>query len=443
MTRLSLTARVALAAAAGAALAAGAAALARGLRAPEWAALSGGVLLGSLAGGALARLATRPERAAAEALRDGAQSFAENDFGFRVAVERAGALGDVAGIYNRMAEALGRERSEVYQRELMLDSLLQGAPMAVLLLNEKERVVFANQAARRLFGESRRLSGRALAEVLADGPAERRAALLSETDGLFSWPSGPAAGEEIYRVVRREFPVGTQRMRLLVVERITPELRRQEVEVWKKVIRVMSHEMNNSLAPVSSLLHSARTVAARPAQAPRLGEILAAVEERVRHLSGFLDGYARFARLPKPRPAPVDWKTFLASVLPVAPFTLVGEPPAEPGFFDATQLEQVVLNLVKNAREAGSPPEAIEVEVVAAPGGTTLTVRDRGAGMDDETMRKALLPFYSSKEAGTGLGLPLAVEIVEAHGGRLSVERRAGGGIAVTSFLPGPPPSPG
>jgi signal transduction histidine kinase len=112
-------------------------------------------------------------------------------------------------------------------------------------------------------------------------------------------------------------------------------------------------------------------------------------------------------------------------------------------------MEQVMLNLFRNAEEAGSPPEAIELGVEEAKGGGfDLVVSDRGSGMTDEVLRQALLPFYSTKERGTGLGLALCREIVEAHGGELRIQRREGGGLTVSCWLPGPeipapPPLPG
>ena len=118
------------------------------------------------------------------------------------------------------------------------------------------------------------------------------------------------------------------------------------------------------------------------------------------------------------------------------PFEIEGELPGEPGWFDPAQLQQVLINLVKNAAEAGSPLAEIAVEVRAVPAGTELIVKDRGAGMTDEVLEKALLPFYTTKRGGTGLGLPLCREIVEGHAGRFSIEQRPTGGTLVRCFIP-------
>jgi nitrogen fixation/metabolism regulation signal transduction histidine kinase len=352
--------RLAIATVPGVVLAASCATIAASLGAPPLGVLAAGLV--GVPAVLLALHATfKPFDETLRALADGVRSFHENDFSLRLAEVRDDELGDLVRLYNEVADALRVSRNEVFQRELLLDTLLQGAPMAILLLNELGRVVYANRAARLLLGKGTRLQGRSYEEVLEANPADVRRALAAGEDGIFS------IGEEIYRVVLREFLLSTQRHRLVEIERITPELKRQEVETWKRVIRVMSHELNNSLAPVSSLLHSARAASGKPEHAHRVGEILSAAEERVRHLAGFLEGYAQFARLPKPRKEEVPWSELLDAVNAVYPFRLEGPVPAQPGRFDRAQLQQVLINLLKNAAESGSPPEEIAVRLEELP----------------------------------------------------------------------------
>jgi signal transduction histidine kinase len=223
-----------------------------------------------------------------------------------------------------------------------------------------------------------------------------------------------------------------------MLKHLTPELRRQEVDVWKKAIRTMSHEINNSLAPIASLARSARHILDSPEHLDRLGQALDVIDERSTHLREFLESYARFARLPSPAKQEVEWSAFLADLRGLFPFILEGEPPARPAFFDRGQIQQVLINLLKNAQEAGSSPEEIRLTVEPlADGGVRVKVKDRGTGMTDDVMRKALLPFYTSKPTGSGLGLPLCREIVESHGGHLRLERREGRGTTVVFWLPG------
>ncbi|MGH8186066.1 MAG: sensor histidine kinase, partial [Steroidobacteraceae bacterium] len=131
-----------------------------------------------------------------------------------------------------------------------------------------------------------------------------------------------------------------------------------------------------------------------------------------------------------------DWAAFLRSLQETAPFKLSSNPPSRPAVFDPAQMEQVIINLVKNAREAGSAPESIELKVQEHAAGWRLQLLDRGAGMSEDVLRNALLPFYSTKPSGAGLGLTLCREVVEAHGGRISLANRDGGGLAATLWIP-------
>ena len=164
--------------------------------------------------------------------------------------------------------------------------------------------------------------------------------------------------------------------------------------------------------------------------------MFATIEDRARHLAGFIEGYAQFAKLPQPRLAPVSWEVLLERLRVVVDFRQVGALPHRNASFDTVQIEQALINLLKNARESGADPDDIELSVTAAAQGFSIEVRDRGPGFTQTALENALVPFYSTKETGTGLGLTLCREIVEAHGGRLRIANREGGGAVVTLWLP-------
>jgi signal transduction histidine kinase len=265
--------------------------------------------------------------------------------------------------------------------------------------------------------------------------------LIANQDGLFSVD---VDGEtETFHLAQKSFRLYGRNHRMYLIKRLTRELSRQEVQTWKKVIRVISHELNNSLAPISSLAHSGRELARKGAP-EKLKPVFDTIEDRARHLHGFIAGYAEFAKLPQPRIAPVAWPEFLAGLARQYRFAVVGEIPQRPAAFDRAQIEQVLINLLKNAHEAGGPADAVELALTLRAGERgavagemlRIEVRDRGSGMSEAVLASALLPFYSTKRSGTGLGLALAREIVEAHGGRIALANRDGGGLAVTLSLP-------
>jgi two-component system nitrogen regulation sensor histidine kinase NtrY len=333
-----------------------------------------------------------------------------------------------------LGERLRVERQSLYQRELMLDTVIQTTPLALVLTNDADAVLYSNLTARQLFGEGRKLEGARFTPYLERAPAPLREAIERGGDTLFTLEIG---GEpEVYHVSQRSFLLNAAPHRLLLLKQLTREINSQEVATWKKVIRVIAHELNNSLAPISSLAHSGKILARAPPNPEQLVRVFSTIEDRARHLAGFIEGYAQFAKLPQPRLAPVPWEVLVERLRVVTAFQLVGELPPRVACFDTGQIEQALINLLKNARESGAGPATIELAVNAAPQGFSIEVRDRGPGFTGTALENALVPFYSTKETGTGLGLTLCREIVEAHGGRLRIANREGGGAMVTLWIP-------
>src|SRR5436190_1673466 len=290
-----------------------------------------------------------------QGLDDGLRGFRDADFSMRLAAVEGDETLEIKSLYNEVADLLRAQRADVYQKELLLDTIPQ-----------------------------------------------------------------------------RTFRLNTLEHRLILVERLTAELRRQEVEVWKKAIRVINHEINNTIAPISSLFHSARLAQQRDRR-EQLEEIYGSIDERLAFLRTFLESYAQFARLPEPRKQLTRWDEILADVRTLYDFRVEGDARAEV-FVDRAQMQQVLINLVKNAHESGSDPGAIKVSLQR----NIVRVSDAGRGMREDVLRQALVPFYSTKPGGTGVGLALSNEIIEAHGGRMRLEARLGGGTIVTCWLPAP-----
>jgi two-component system nitrogen regulation sensor histidine kinase NtrY len=364
-------------------------------------------------------------------------SYRDGDYAFSLHWPHNDELADLIAAHNDLGNVLRAQRLGLVQRELLLDTMVQNTPVAMLLVqvqvNNAGAIVYANLAARQLLDAGRKLEGRALKDLLAQSAPALAEAMARSGDGLFTVNAGE--DEEVYHLARRSFTLNGRKHELLLLRQLTSELRRQEVQTWKKVIRVISHELNNSLAPLASLAHSGAELVRR-GQVERLPQILETIGERTRHLESFILGYARFAKLPTPRLAPLDWHGFMAHLASHVDFAVAGELPREPAQLDAAQLEQALINLVKNAHESGSATDQVTLSVRRVQDQLRIDVMDRGAGMTDAVLTQALVPFYSTKRAGTGLGLALAREIAEAHGGRITLANRDGGGLAVTLFLP-------
>jgi len=371
------------------------------------------------------------------ALEGTVTSYRDADFSFSLHWPRNDELADLVASHNALGDVLREQRRDLVQRELLLDTMVQNTPVAMLLVADMAQragtVVYANLAARQLLAEGRKLEGHRLADLLDGASPALREALARGGDGLFT--AGEGEDEEVYHLARSHFSLNGRRHELLLLRHLTAELRRQEVQTWKKVIRVISHELNNSLAPLASLAHSGAELVRR-GQTERLPQILETIGERTRHLESFIVGYARFAKLPAPRIAPCAWREVVGHLQAQVPLRVIGDLPAEPARVDRAQIEQALLNLLKNAHESGSPPDAVELQVRRTQDLLRIEVADRGAGMSEAVLTNALVPFYSTKRSGTGLGLALVREIAEAHGGRVLLANREGGGLAVTMILP-------
>ena len=405
--------------------------LAQWLR-PAWAAIVAAAALVPLLAYHVQR-AFAPMQSLFRALAGSVASYEDGDFAFGVNWDGRDELGDLVASHNALGAALRAQRLALVQRELLLDTMVQNTPVAMLLVDPARRVVHANLAARKLLGDGHKLEGQSFDSLLARSHEALREAFERGGDGMFS--VGEADEEEVYHLARRHFRLNGRRHELVLLRALTAELRRQEVQTWKKVIRVISHELNNSLAPIASLAHSGAELLRR-GQDERLPTALATIEERARHLEGFIRDYAHFAKLPAPRTEPVSWKRFIAQLQSQVPFVAEGGDDERMGRFDRAQLEQALLNLLKNAHESGSPPADVKLALRRVGEGWRLDVLDRGSGMNEAVLANALLPFYSTKRHGTGLGLALAREIAEAHGGRIALVNRDGGGLCVTLVLP-------
>jgi nitrogen fixation/metabolism regulation signal transduction histidine kinase len=360
-------------------------------------------------------------------------SYRDGDFSFSLAWKRRDELAELVDAHNALGDTLRAQRLALVERELLLDTMVQNTPVAMLLFDPRGRVGYANVAARQLFNDGRRMDGLGLDELLARAPAPLRDAVARGGDGLLTIEREDE--HEIYYLARRRFRSSGRAHELFVLRHLTAELRRQEVRTWKKVIRVISHELNNSLGPIASLAQSGGELV-RLGEHAQLERAFAAIAERARHLEGFIQGYARFAQLPAPRPESVAWPDFIGRLRLAAVFDIDGTLPDAPARFDSAQLEQAALNLLRNAHESGSRPEHVQIRVRRLPDAVALDVCDRGPGMSEAVLSQALLPFYSTKRGGTGLGLALAREIAEAHGGRVVLTNRDTGGLNVSMILP-------
>lgn len=322
-----------------------------------------------------------------------------------------------------------------------LSAALENDPSAVVLADGSGNIVYANEASRRVLGTDGPLIGASVDEAFDGLPVELQEALDSGQDSIVA--RGKDGEDETLLVSSRALTIDGRAHEMYMLRPVTRQVRRQEIEHWRKLIRVLSHELNNSLAPIASLVATAKKVNELSHGDERLARIFDTIVERTQHLVTFLESYRAIARLPLPVPRTVSWSSFVESLRSQAAFRLVGTLPETAGQFDRIQLERAVANVLKNAREAGSPDDDIELRVTEEAEKFRVDVLDRGTGMAEPVLGQAMLPFFSTKEGGTGVGLALCREVVEGHGGDLVLANREGGGLIVSLTLPKTPPQLG
>ncbi|WP_462158674.1 sensor histidine kinase [Pseudoalteromonas sp. GB56] len=394
-----------------------------------------GLLLGLLLGAFQAifvSLVITPRVRGLQAIESGLLNFKDGDFSTSLAYRKSDELGDLCQLYNETASKLHQERQWIYQRELMLDKVLHNSPQALLLVNSKEQVVYTNHSARSLLFAGNKVEGESLDNLFDGMPESIAQAIGRGGDGLFSVEQEHQQ-RQTWHLATGQFLLNNQAHLLYILKPMTREISRQEVQVWKKVIRIISHELNNSLAPISSMLHSGKLLSQRN-QDERLERVFNTIDERIARLSEFVQGYGKFAKLPQPQLGYFNWQNLVTNLQEQWPFEIRGEI-SEQGYGDETQIQQLLINLLKNAHESGSAPEEVWLSI-SCDEQQVISVGDKGKGMTETVMASALVPFYSTKASGSGLGLALCREICEAHHGDISLHNQEQGGLVVRVNLP-------
>tara|TARA_B110000238_G_C16107479_1_gene431164 strand:+ start:203 stop:1462 length:1260 start_codon:yes stop_codon:yes gene_type:complete len=377
--------------------------------------------------------ALNPIKEVLQALDIGVNSFNDKDFSITIDNQQYSEFSLIIDTYNNLAKVMRDERMAIYQRELLLDTVIQSTPVALILTNSHGHIVYSNLAAKTLLNQKKTLEGMKFANIYQHMPQALMEATANKQDGLIT----EKLNDEtiVYHLNYQSFTLNEQQHNLYLYKNLTSDMSRKESDIWKQVIRLISHELNNSLAPISSLTNSAKKVLASNQNQHMLPEMLDTISRRSAHLHQFIEQYAHFARLPQPNKSAVELRPFIQTITQLCDVETVTRFEANTLLCDTAQIEQVLINLIKNAKESGSNLSRIVLGVYQKADHMTFEVTDQGKGMTEPQLLQALLPFYTTKSEGTGVGLALCNEIVIAHGGKLKLENQKDGGLKVAFSL--------
>jgi nitrogen fixation/metabolism regulation signal transduction histidine kinase len=335
------------------------------------------------------------------------------------------ALGAVTREINDLAQTLHAQRLDALEATALLRKVMEEIDVAVFSFDGERTLRLVNRAGERLL---KRPQERLLGQSAEDLGLE--VFLQGDTPRLVDAGFPGSAGR--WEARRSTFRQGGLPHQLLVLADLTRALREEELKAWQRIVRVIGHELNNSLAPIKSISGSLRALLGKPSRPGDWEEDmqrgLSVIGSRSESLGRFMEAYARLARLPQPKLQAVDvgslvrraagLETRLSVQLKAGPDVTIQA--------DADQIEQLMINLIRNAVDA-----ALETGggVVAgwsvSPGHMDVWVQDEGPGLANTT--NLFVPFFTTKPGGSGIGLVLSRQIAEAHGGTLSLDNRKNG----------------
>jgi len=346
----------------------------------------------------------------------------EGDYSFRVRhISREDAFDEVVAELNLLAENLRQQRVEDLESTALVRKVMAEIDVAVFAFDASERLRQVNTAGEDLFDNDVPLLGATALELGLDGCLSGPPARTVQLE-----IGGSRGRWEMRRGTFRQYGRPNQ---LLVLSDVSRALRAEELAAWKRLIRVIGHELNNSLAPITSLAGSLeRLVDQEPLPddwRSDFGRGLEVIGSRVESLNRFMGDCSRLAKLPDPKLSPVDIPSCVRRVAELEerlPVRVLGGPEIVMSA-DQDQLEQVLINLVRNAVEASAETGgSVKIGWTTTRDILEITVHDDGAGLPNSA--NLFVPFFTTKTEGSGIGLFLSRHIAEAHGGSVIVRNR-------------------
>ena len=322
---------------------------------------------------------------------------------------------------NDLGAILQRGRTEAVESTALLTHVMEEIAVAVFAFDPTGQLLLVNKAGEKLLGKSNEDAvGLAASSIGFDEY------LTGDARRLIDRSSGGRRSR--FEMSRAMFYRDGRPHQLVVLTDLSQALREEAQAAWQRIVRVLSHEINNSLTPIKSIAHSLKRILDRAPEFQRQDEVqqgLSLIEERSGALGRFLRAYAQLARLPKPRPKAIRVSDLVNRIVELEK-RLAVRVQASPDVqvsADADQVEQLLINVVRNAVDASMETGGgVSIGWKTSGGWFELNIEDDGKGLSDTS--NLFVPFFTTKPNGSGIGLALSRQIAEAHGGTMSLENR-------------------
>lgn len=349
------------------------------------------------------------------------EAMTSGDYSMRGRKELAeSALGDLVGQINTLSQTLANQRLEVKEHQLLLAKIINQIDVAIIAIDDDNQVSLANPAAARLFNLN-------VSQLTNINTANLALPEANNGQSLIQWTFPQRSGK--FSIHADRYIEGGKSHQLLFITDVRDMLRSEERKTWQNLIRVLSHEINNSLTPISSLSQTLNRMIDRSEDLnedkPDLQDSLTIIHERANSLKTFIDSYRQLSRLPEPNRQTVNVIELINHVISFYEHREINLhcSPTLQASIDPVQFEQLLINLVKNADEAMTEAEGeITINSTEQNNHLVIRIKDQGPGLNNPD--NLFVPFYTTKAKGSGIGLVLSRQIVEAHGGDLVLTNR-------------------
>ncbi|UCE66682.1 MAG: ATP-binding protein [Candidatus Zixiibacteriota bacterium] len=362
----------------------------------------------------------------------GIESLKDKDFNTKFVKVGQREMDDLIGVYNRMIDELRIERVKLKEQHYFLNKLINASPSGIIVLDFEDRISHLNPSARSLLNSGgKELIGKRLIEI--DGILPRKLSALDQGESAIM----NVDGLHSYKCRKSHFLDRGFHHHFIMIEELTEEILKTEKRAYGKVIRMMSHEVSNSIGAINSILSSSLNYRdqLKPEDKTDFENAVKVAIERNFRLSRFMTNFTDVVKIPPPVRESYDLNRLLNSVkVLMGPqcesnnIELIMDLTDYPIFVDMDphQMEQVIVNIVKNSIESIGENGEIYIHMENAPAGRLL-IRDNGKGISDEVQKNIFAPFFSTKKEGQGLGLTVIREILINHGFDFSLDTKADG----------------